>query len=247
MQVKKTVVTVSVLLSTCFAKLAYSQDKPDGAFHGTASLGASYSSGAVSTTTFTAAFDTARKTGADKLGVTGLASRGSTKTDGDGRVTTTDLYRLGARYDRDFNKQLFGYLSGELERNGVTDLDLRAGSYLGLGYHAIATPQTTFDLFAGVGYNHYDFKTRKEGSGEAMIGEESAHKLSETTTFKQKLVIYPAFDSDLGYRAQWDATLGVAMGGGWNLNVSGTAKYANKVFVAKKAETLLTVGVGYKF
>lgn len=37
------------------------------------------------------------------------------------------------------------------------------------------------------------------------------------------------------------------MGGAWTLNVTGTARYANKVYVVKKTESLLTVGVGYKF
>ncbi|MGL4232817.1 MAG: DUF481 domain-containing protein [Casimicrobium sp.] len=247
MKMKTIAAGASMVLTSTFAATLFAQDKPDGLFHGTASLGASLSSGAVTNTTLSAAFDTARKTQSDKLSFYGLAARGTTKVDGEGKSTTTDLYRLGTRYDRDFNKQLFGYVSGELERNGVIDLDLRAGAYVGLGYHVIATPQTTFDVFAGVGYNHYDFKIGNDGAAEAMLGEESSHKLSESTTFKQKLVIYPSFDSELGYRAQWDATLGVAMGGGWNMNLGASAKYANKVFVGKKTETLLTVGLGYKF
>jgi putative salt-induced outer membrane protein len=226
----------------------FAQDKPDGLYHGTASLGAAFSTGAVNNTTISANFDTARKTEIDKLSFYGLAARGSTKVSGTGTAVTSDLYRLGGRYDRDFNKQLFGYVSGELERNGVTDLDLRAGAYVGVGYHVIATPATTFDLFGGVGYNRYKYKgIPADGAGELMLGEESAHKVSESTTFKQKLVVYPSFDSDLGYRAQWDATLGVAMGGGWNMNTGATIKYANKVYVGKKTESLLTVGIGYKF
>jgi putative salt-induced outer membrane protein len=195
-------VTIATLV-TLATTAAYAQDKPDGKFHGTVSLGAAFSSGAVNNTTLSANFDTARKSQIDKLSLYGLAARGTTKVSGvTGTTVTTDQYRLGARYDRDVTKQLFGYVSGDLERNGVTDLDLRAGAYVGLGYHAIATPETTFDLFAGVGYNHYDYKfAANEGSGEAMFGEESSHKLSETTTFKQKLVAYPSFDTDLGYRA----------------------------------------------
>ncbi|TAG48976.1 MAG: DUF481 domain-containing protein [Betaproteobacteria bacterium] len=227
--------------------VATAQDKPDGQFHGTASLGAAFSSGAVSNTTLSATFDTARKTTSDKLSFYGLAARGTTKVSGIS-ATTSDLYRLGGRYDRDLNKQLFAYVSGDLEKNGVTLLDLRAAAYVGLGYHVIATPVTTFDVFGGVGYNHYKYKgLGSDGAAELMLGEESAHKLSDTTTFKQKLVVYPSFDSDLGYRATWDATVGVAMGGGWNMNLGAGIKYANKVYVAKKTESLLTVGFGYKF
>ena len=236
---------VAVLLAA--SSIASAQDKPDGQFHGTGSLGAAFSSGAVNTTTISAGFDTARKTADDKLSFYGLAARGSTKVLGLTAVTS-DLYRLGGRYDKDLSKQVFGFISGELEKNGVTNLDLRAAGYLGAGYHVIATPVTTFDVFAGVGYNHFKYKgAGSDGAVELMFGEESAHKLSDTTTFKQRLAIFPSTDTDFGYRAQFDAGLGAAMSSALSLNVGLTARYANKVFVAKKTETLLTVGVGYKF
>ena len=130
----------------------------------------------------------------------------------------------------------------------MTNLDLRAAGYVGAGYHLITTPATTFDVFAGVGHNHFKYKDHgSDGAVELMLGEVSAHKLSDSTTFKQGLAIYPSTDSDFGYRAQFDAGLGVAMGGAWTSNVTGTARYANKVYVVKKTESLLTVGVGYKF
>jgi putative salt-induced outer membrane protein len=246
-QLKVTMISSAVAFAVLATANVSAQDKPDGLFHGTANLGATFASGAVTNTTISAAFDMARKSTQDKLSFYGLAARGSTKAGGL-KATTSDLYRLGARYDRDFNKQLFGYVSGDLERNNVVGLNLRAGGYVGLGYHVIATPVTTFDVFAGVGYNHYDLKGGdSDGAAEAMLGEESSHKISESTTFKQKLVIYPSFDSDFGYRAQWDSTLGVAMGGGWNMNLTGSLKYANKVYAVKKTESLLTVGFGYKF
>lgn len=236
---------VAVLFAA--ASVANAQDKPDGQFHGTAALGAAFSSGAVNTTTISAGFDTARKTADDKLSFYGVAARGSTKVLGLTAVTS-DLYRLGGRYDKDLSKQVFGFISGELEKNGVTNLDLRAAGYVGAGYHVIATPVTTFDVFAGIGYNHFKYKgAGSDGAAELMFGEESAHKLSDTTTFKQRLAIFPSTDTDFGYRAQFDAGLGVAMSSALSLNVGLTARYANKVFVAKKTETLLTVGVGYKF
>jgi putative salt-induced outer membrane protein len=226
---------------------AFAQDKPDGLWHGSVNLGASFASAAVRSTSISLAADAARKTADDKLALYGVAQRGDTKALGIKSVTT-DLYRVGTKYDRDFNKQLFGFVGAELEKNGVTDLSLRSSINAGLGYHAIATPSTTFDVFGGLGYNRYKFKgLSAEDSGEFLIGEESSHKLSDTTTFKQKGVIYKAFDSDLGYRLTWDATLGVAMGGGWNMNLTGSLRHADKVYVVKKTETLLTVGFGYKF
>jgi putative salt-induced outer membrane protein len=99
-----------------------------------------------------------------------------------------------------------------------------------------------------VGYNHFKYKRAgSDGSVELMFGEESAHKLSDSTTFKQRLAIFPSTDTDFGYRAQFDAGLAVAMSSAWSINVNATARYANKVYVVKKTETLLTVGVGYKF
>lgn len=240
-------ITLGTALTLIAAPAAFAQDKPDGQFHGTGSLGASFATGAVNSTTLSGGFDTARKTADDKLSFYGIAARGSTKVLGVTAVTS-DLYRLGGRYDKDLSKAVFGFASGELEKNGVTNLDLRAAGYVGAGYHLIATPVTTFDVFAGIGYNHFKYKgLGSDGAVELMLGEESAHKLSDTTTFKQRLAIYPSIDTNFGYRAQFDAGLGVAMGGAWTLNIAATARYASKVYVVKKTETLLTVGVGYKF
>lgn len=240
-----------IAVATAFALIsvaASAQDKADGLFHGNVSLGAAFSSGAVSNTTISGVFDTARKTNDDKLSFYGVASRGTTKIDGvSGTAVTNDLYRLGGRYDRDLNKQVFGFVSGELERNGVTDLDLRSAIYVGAGYHVIAAPTTTFDVFGGVGYNRSKYAFDTVSGTELVLGEESAHKLSETATFKQRLAVYPGFKSENGYRATFDAGLAVAMGAGWTMNVGASARYASKIYIAKKTETLLTVGLGYKF
>jgi putative salt-induced outer membrane protein len=238
---------IAAALLLAAASVASAQDKPDGQFHGTGALGAAFASGAVNTTTISAGFDTARKTADDKLSFYGIAARGSTKA-GNLSTTTSDLYRLGGRYDKDLSKEVFGFVSGELEKNGVTALDLRAAGYVGAGYHVIATPVTTFDLFGGIGYSQSKYKgLSSKGAAELMFGEESSHKLSESTTFKQRLAVYPSLQSKYGYRSQFDSSLAVAMSSALSLNVGLTARYANKVYVVKKTETLLTVGVGYKF
>lgn len=237
---------VAILAAALLAAAASAQDKPDGQFHGAASLGAAFSSGAVNTTTISAAIDTAKKTDDDKLSFYGLVARGSTKA-GNSTAVTSDLYRLGGRYDRDLNKQVFGFVSGDVEKNGVTNLDLRTAVYVGGGYHVIATPATTFDVFAGVGYNRSKYSFDTVSGTELLLGEESAHKLSESTTFKQRLAVYPGFKSENGYRATFDSSLAVAMGGGWNMNAGLAARYASKIYIVKKTETLFTVGFGYKF
>ena len=236
----------AIIFAALLTASASAQDKPDGQFHGTGSLGAAFSSGAVNTTTISGALDTARKTADDKLSFYGLVARGSTKV-GNQTAVTTDLYRVGGRYDRDLNKQVFAFVSGDVERNGVTDLDLRTAVYVGGGYHVIATPSTTFDVFGGVGYNRSKYSFDTVSGTELILGEESAHKLSESTTFKQRLAVYPGFKSENGYRATFDTSLSVAMGGGWNMNAGLAARYASKIYVVKKTETLLTVGFGYKF
>lgn len=236
----------AIIFAALLTASATAQDKPDGQFHGTASLGAAFSSGAVNTTTISGAFDTAKKTDDDKLSFYGLAARGSTKV---GKTTdvTADLYRVGARYDRDLNKQVFAFVSGDIEKNGVTNLDLRTAVYVGGGYHVIAAPTTTFDVFGGVGYNRSKYSFDTVSGTELILGEESSHKLSESTTFKQRLAVYPGFKSENGYRATFDSSLAVAMGGGWNMNAGLAARYASKIFIVKKTETLFTVGFGYKF
>jgi putative salt-induced outer membrane protein len=210
-------------------------------------VGGAVASGTTSSRVLTANADGTRTTAADKLSVYGLVNNGRSQTNG---VTTktADLWRLGSRYDYNLSERLFAFGGGELEANKLQDLDSRLGLNTGLGYKVIREDAMTWDVFGGVGYSRSKYGsgiTRK--GAELVLGEESTHKLGQSSNFKQRLVYYPG-QSDVGNRATLDAMLSTAIMGAWTLNVGGSARYNSKVPAGfKKTESLFTVGFGYKY
>ncbi len=230
------------------SNVAFAQAKPDGQFHGTLAAGLTFASGNTKSNSLNLSADMAAETASDKTTLYGLIARASNKSGGVSD-TTTDLFRLGGRYDRNINDRLYGYGGLELERDKIAALKLRTGVSAGLGYKVIRDATTTFDVFGGVAYTRNDFESPlvdTKGFG-VQIGEESTHKLSATSTFKQRLVVTPA-GGKVGNRAAWDASLSAALAGNLSLNVGLGMRFASKVPLGvKKSDALLIVGVGYKF
>ena len=99
----------------------------------------------------------------------------------------------------------------------------------GLGYHLIKSESTSFDVFAGAAYNHLNrYDGQNFRGAELLLGEESTHKISESTTLRQKLVVYPSLKDTGEFRASFDAGITTAIIGGWNLTVTLSDRYDSK-------------------
>jgi putative salt-induced outer membrane protein YdiY len=80
------------------------------------------------------------------------------------------------------------------------------------------------------------------------LGEESTHKLTETTSARQRLVVVANLKDTGEYRATWDGGLAVAMTKGINLTLGLSMLYNSDPGVARKStDTLFTTGVAIKF
>lgn len=226
---------------------SYAQSQADGQWHGGLSLGGALASGNSSSRTLSAAGETSRTTTQDKTTLYGLLNYGRSTTNGV-RATTADLARLGGRYDYNLSPDAFAFGGLEGETNKVGGVRSRYTLNAGAGYKLVRSESTTWDLFGGAAYTDTKFTNGKSSSGlSPMFGEESSHKLSATTTLKQRLVVYPG-GGDVGRRATFDAGLATAIAGGWTLNTGLAIRYASVVPAgAKKSDTLLTAGFGYKF
>lgn len=247
--------TVTALCIALFgAGLAHSQAtvKPDGQWRAVIGLGASASSGNTTSTNVSLTGDAVRATDQDKL--TAYANALYARSEG---VTTGEQMRLGGRYDYNLNADWFGFGGLDFERNKLSNIKLRSMGTVGLGYHAIKTPQTVWDLFAGVGYtaDSYTEPTLIDGATRTSYGypslllaQESTHKLSESTSAKQRLAVYPNLRNTGEYRATWDAGLAVAMSKTMNLTVGLGVSYNSEPGVGRKTtDTLLTTGVSVRF
>ena len=239
---------VPFLALALIGSAAWADPATDGQWHGAVSLGGSLSSGNARNRVLTGIGDMSQSTKDDKISLFGQVNYGATAGASGPRTTTADQLRLGGRYDRELGNDVFAFGLGEYQTNKITGLRSRESGQLGAGYHVIKDSENSFDIFAGLGYAHATYTALPSGSGlVTLLGEESAHKLSATSSFKQRFVAQFS-GGELGRLYTWDLSLATAIAGGWTSNVGLSIRNASLVAPsAKKTDTLLTVGLGYKF
>ena len=254
MSVIRTLITTALALGTAGLAQAQAQAsaKADGPWRAAFGLGASLSSGNSQSSNLSMSGDAVRSTDLNKTSLYGNVQYARSAG-----VTTGEQLRLGGRYDHNLGAQLFAFGGLDLERNKFSNLQLRSLLSGGLGYHALKTPTTTLDLLAGLGItsDRYINPMTIDGANRSaysyvslLLGEESTHKLSDTTSFKQRLTLVPNLKNRGEFRANWDAGLAVAMTKAMNLNVGMALAHNSEPGAGrKKTDTLLTTGVSVKF
>jgi putative salt-induced outer membrane protein YdiY len=248
---KRTLIAMLTLAATG-AALAQATVKDDGQWR--AALGAAFSSasGNTKSTSFSVLADAVRATPQDKWSLYGNALYGSS-----GGTKTADLMRLGTKYDWNFRPQWYAFGMGEFERDQIARLDSRLTVGGGVGWRIVTSPALNFEIFGGGAYvsDRYDGARLIDGSlrdsysyPSLLLGEESTHKLGESTTAKQRLVLYPNLKNTGEYRAQWDAGLSVAISSTMNLTAGLAVRVNSDPGVGvKKTDTLFTTGISVKF
>jgi putative salt-induced outer membrane protein len=245
---------LSVLLSAPLA--ASAQDKTDGQWRGVAGAALAATSGNSSTQSLSMNVDVARATTADKTALGAFVNYGKSKA---GAVSTTNTNKWAAFGQYDFNlgprTVAFGRLG--LEGDGVADLNLRTALAGGLGYKVIATKETQFTVYGGLGYSTDKYDSVKVIGGKAgtsfsrssvYLAEESSHQLSPTVAFKQRLDLFPGLSGDKAVIAKFTAGLNVAMSSTLSLTVALQDNYNSKPAAGqKKNDVALLTGINVKF
>lgn len=252
MKAIRTVLTMALALSGLSLVHAQPTLKTDGQYRAALGLGASLSSGNTESRNLSLTADAVRATGRDKTSLYGHAQYA--RSDG---VTTAEQVRLGGRQDHNLGSAYFAFGGLDLERNKFSNLKLRSQLSGGLGWHAIKSPTTTFDLFGGLSYTSDRYFNAALIDGQTrdsydyvglLLGEESTHKLSETTSAKQRLTVVPNLRNRGEFRANWDAGLAVAMSKAMSLNVGLSVAHNSDPGPGRKStDTLFTTGVSIKF
>lgn len=237
--------------------------KEDGLWRGAASASLAVASGNTKSTNFSIGADALKASKEDKLSLF-LTSLYGTSTAGNTTTKTANLTRGGLRYDWNLSDRTFVFGLAELEQDKVQRLDSRFVLGGGFGYKLIKEKDLTWDLFGGLTYKAdknsitivqltplpvrtFD-STVSKNTTEALIGEESNHKLSDSTSFKQKLTLYPNLTSSGKYRAQFDAGLVTSIANGINLQVTLSNRYNNDVSAGlKKNDVLFLTGINIAF
>jgi putative salt-induced outer membrane protein len=244
----------AAMLAVAGGAFAQATVKDDGQWRSALGLSLAAASGNTSSTTFNALADAVRATKQDKWALYANALYGKS---GSPSVKTADSLRLGTKYDWNLSPQMYAFGLGELQRDSIAHLSSRVTLGGGLGYKIINTDPLKFEVFGGVGYisDKYSPNQLVDGSLRGsysyptlLLGEESTHKLGQSTTFKQRFVLFPNLKNSGKYTGQWDAGISVAATAAMNLNAGLQLKINNNVAApTKKTDTLFTTGVSVKF
>ena len=200
------------------------------------------------TTNIALGFNADRKTTKDEWNLTAASIYSTTTAD---NITTPSANNFfGAlRYSRNFSKRWFGFGLFAGGYDHLQLLDERLSPSGGLGYHAIASKNTTLDLLGGIGYTNENYSTGLTNNFiNATIGEEFAHNFTEKTSITENLYFFPYLNDAGNYRGTFN--FGVASkfyrALTWNLNFG---DIYNSVPVPGKRDNdlILTTGLGVTF
>jgi putative salt-induced outer membrane protein len=193
-------------------------------------------------------FSATRTTPRDKIGVYANSLYAGNTIKGVAS-TTANAIRGGGRYDININARTFGFGMGDLEFDEFQKLDLRMTLGGGLGWHAIKTEKTVFDLFGGGAYTKEYFSTSlRRSSGEILIGQDFSQQLSKRNSFKERFVLMPNLSETGEYRFNFDLGLVTNLSTwlGWHVTLSDRF-LSNPVSGALKNDMLLTTGLRVAF
>ena len=219
--------------------------KPDGLFRYAIGAGASYSSGNTDASSINIVGDAVRQTTDSKWQISGKALRGESNG-----VKSAENAQLTAQYDRDFTPEWFSLWKGDALRDKFANISGQVSLFGGVGRHMIKRDDLTFDLSAGLGYTYDKYVEAADvagafrtsyGRAEALFAEESTHKFTPTTTFHQKLSLYPALRSGGGYRGVFDSGLSVSMTPTLSLTAGFNYRYNSEPGVGLKPNDALFV------
>ncbi len=247
---------------------AYDKSLHPGLLHGWnggANVGFSLARGNSQTSNLALAINAVHASLNDKLTIHTTAIE--TKNELSTPTTVANLVTGGIRYDRNINPRAFGFVGADFMSNALQDLDLRGVYGGGLGYHAIKSDNTTFDLLAGVNYTHETYSNGAVNTPVTVpptyisygvtnkfaaltLGEELMHKAGKSTVITEKLYIYPDLSSGYSgqYRGEFDlgTVTKISKWLGWQ-NQFSDLYVSNPPIATKDNDVIFTTGLNFSF
>lgn len=226
--------------------------KPDGQWRYLLTAGANVSSGNNNAGSLNLSAEGARQTGHDKWTWDAKADRARA-----GGNDTIERYGLRSQYNRDFAIDWFGFGAGELLSDRLANIQGRSSVATGVGRHVWRDGRGFFDVSGGIGYSHDRFVNPTRVAGEMrerygrlelVLAEESSHRLTETTSFRQKFALYPDLRERGKYRAVFDTGLTVAMTPAINLSAGLSYRHDSDPGTnLQKGDAMFVTGVSMRF
>ena len=235
-------------LVACSAVLAEDPPKPDGLWRGTLGAGLNVTQSTTNSLNLNLTGDAVRATAQDQWNFAAALLYG-TSEDADGvKTTSANLGRIGARYAYNLSPRLFGFGSLDFNYDRLQEIDLRSVVAGGLGYRIIDTSLNRFEVSGGLTYNRTRYVSETVNAAEALLAEESNHKLSASTTVRQRLAVFPNLSDTGEYRLQFSAGLVTKITGDLNLTVTLANNYqSNPQPGIDRNELLFITGISVAF
>lgn len=251
------VAPASLLLLTPYAMADLAPPPKDGYWRGYAGAALAATDGNTETSSAVVNADLARATEGDKIAFGATINHARGTDEAGARVTTADKASLFGQYDRDFAPRWFGFGRLAFDRDALIDLSLRSAVTGGVGFRVIDTPEHTFTLQGGLGYTTERYSSLQTIADEtdtrferpsAFLAEESAHKLTQTTSLKQRLEATPALDGSGAVLWRFNANLDVAINSSLSLSVGVIDTYNTEPPEGTvKNDVSLFTGINVKF
>lgn len=232
-------------------QLAYDRSLHPGLrenWSGGTTVGFALTRGNSQTKNLSLAFNAARKTLHDKLGIYANTVYASNDAPGAVPTVTANAIQGGLRYDHDMTPRLFAFGSADFQEDSLQSLNLRSIFGAGLGFHAIKSDRTTLDLLGGANYTRENYDAFTRHFAAATVGEELLHKLAASTSLTQSLYFYPNLSDAGDYRSTFNfgTVTKFSKWLGWQ-NAFGDIYVSNPPAGKKKNDILFTTGLNISF
>jgi putative salt-induced outer membrane protein len=217
------------------------------AWTGFADAGLSLARGNAETTTVTAGINARRPRERDLTSIYFTALFAQSAVLGI-QETTAQALRGGIRYEFNLSERFFAFGFTDLEHDRFQQLDLRNVIGVGAGMHFIKSERASLDFFLGASFNQEFFEPLTRRTGELLLGDDFAYKLSDRAALTQRLVIFPNV-SDFGeFRAVFDASAVTQLYRwlGWHITL-GDRFQSNPLPGVRQNDILLSTGVRVVF
>lgn len=242
----------------------HQQDLYEGSLHpgldqnwkGNANVGFALARGNSDTTNLNIGMNAARKTPSD--GVTLHFSSVYAKNNEPGEGVTANTILAGIRYDRTISGRLFAFVAAEYTHDPLQSLNLRQIYSGGLGYHAVKTPNTTFDVLAGANYTRESYSAGPTANGVTAVdrnlpgltaGEDFMHKFGASTVVTEDFTFYPQLNDLSQYRFSFNAGASTKIHKwlGWQVTLSDQYVTDPPVLGTKSNDLILSTGLNVTF
>jgi putative salt-induced outer membrane protein YdiY len=247
-------------------QLAFEKSQHPGLMHGWtggANVGFSIARGNSESDNLALAFNALHPTANDQITI--YANSINTQNNLATPSTVANLIQAGFRYDRNLTARLFAFGAADFMSNELQFLDLRSVYGGGLGFHAIKSDATIFDIFTGVNYTHETYSNGPLNVPPTIppsyvsygvtnkfvaltLGEEFDHKFGKSTALTENAYFFPNLQDTGEYRATF--TVGtvtkISKWFGWQ-NQFGDIYVSNPPIGAKSNDLILTTGINFSF